>query len=148
MRQIGEEGQTIKIELELTEEQLSLMINALEVTFRIMMGQGNIVADLLAEYPAKSKISDKKRWEAAFSNYLTRKKCAEYQLYAMSKTLYGEYRELPEDTHRYSDMWSALRHLQYQIHPHDDGWDTRADEPFAMSDYPMMRVNLIEEEDE
>lgn len=134
----------MKIQIDLTEEQLQLMINALEVTFRIMMGQGEIVADLLAEMPRREKCGN--HWDKAFGDYLTRRECAEHQINAMSKTLYGEFGELVDDTHRYSDMWSALRHLQYNLHPHDDGYDTRASEPFAMSDYPMIKIKLVEEE--
>ena len=52
---------TLKIEL--TEEQLQLLINALEVNFRFMMGQGNIVADLLSQCPDKSKFDDETAWD-------------------------------------------------------------------------------------
>lgn len=108
------------------------------------MGQGSIVADLLAEFPIKTS-ENEERWKDAFNNYLTRRECAEYQIDALSKTLYGEYGKLPEDTHRYSDMWTALRHLQYQLHPTDD-WDIRASKPFAMSDYPMIKVKEVKNE--
>lgn len=134
----------MKLEIELSEEQLALMINALEVTFRIMMGQGSIVSNLLAECPVKSECKDKESWDNAFHMYLARRECAEYQINALSDTLYGAYGPLPEDAYRYSDMWSALRHLQYQLHP-TDHWDVRSSKSFQMSDYPMMKVELIEE---
>ena len=134
----------MKIQIDLTEEQLDLMINALEVTFRIMMKQGSIVADLLAEMPFKKDFSGERQWERAFDRYLIERDVASKLMTSVADVLYGDYtNRLPEDAHRYSDIWSALRHLQYELHPHD-GYDTRAYKPFALSDYPMMIVELVE----
>ena len=47
-----------------------------------------------------------------------------------------------EDTHRLSDMWSALRHAQYNLQQHKDDWDVRAHKPFQMSDWNMIEVEV------
>lgn len=135
----------MKIQIELTEEQLNLIINSLEITFRTMMGQGNIVADLLAEIPLKKNYEDDQRWYLAFNRYIIERNAASKVINALSAVLW-DYGKLPADAHRYSDMWSAFRHLQYQLHPHER-YDTRESEPFAMSDYPMIKVELMEEEE-
>ena len=56
----------MKLKIELSEEQLQLLIDALEVNFRLMMRQGSAVADLLAQCPDKSKFDDERAWERAF----------------------------------------------------------------------------------
>lgn len=136
----------MKIQIELTEEQLNLMINALEVSFRIMMGQGAIVADLISNIPRKADYDDEHSWKRMFDKYIVKRSVAGRLIYTLSSVLYDDCVKIPEDTNRYSDIWSALRHLQYQLHPHD-GYDPRKSEPFQVSDYPMMKVELMEEEE-
>lgn len=135
----------MKLNIELNEEQMGLLINALEINFRIMMKQGNIVADLLAEYPDKLKCSDEGAWNRAFEQYLTSRDNASSVLNALSEILYGNM-TMPKDAHRLSDMWSALRHAQYDLHPHDDGYDTRSCPPIQLSDWDMIKVNIVSEE--
>ena len=132
---------TLKIEL--TEEQLQLLINALEVNFRFMMGQGNIVADLLSQCPDKSKFDDKTAWDRAFDRYLLTRDFAGVLLNNCSKTLYE--RTLHEDAHRLSDMWSVLRHTQYNLQQNKDDWDVRSHAPFQMSDLDLMKVEVQDE---
>lgn len=132
----------MKIQIELTEEQLNLIINALEITFRTMMGQGFTVAILMSEIPRKADYDDEQIFKKNLDKCIMERDVAVKLINTLSSVLYGSD-ELPKNAHRYSDMWSALRHLQYQLHPHD-GYDTRKSEPFQMSDYPMMKVELIE----
>lgn len=136
----------MKLQIELKEEQLSLLINALEVNFRLMMHQGSIAADLLAEFPIKDGMPDEK-WKPMFERYLAHKEDAEYLVTALSNVLYGSnYIRLPDDCHRLSDMWSAFRHAQWQLlgNP-DDHSDVRSWKPFQMSDYPMIKVEVIDD---
>lgn len=128
------------LRIELSEEQLQLLINALEVNFRFMMGQGDIVADLLSQCPDKSKFDDKKAWDRAFERYLLTRDFAGLLMKDCSKTLYGG--EVHEDTNRLSDMWSVLRHAKYNLEQHEDNWDVRGYKPFRMSDWDLMKVEV------
>lgn len=132
---------TLKIEL--TEEQLQLLINALEVNFRFMMGQGNIVADLLSQCPDKSKFDDERAWDMVFDRYLLTRDFAGVLLSNCSKILYE--RTLHEDAHRLSDMWSVLRHTQYNLQDNNDDWDVRGNTPFQMSDWDLIKVEVEDE---
>lgn len=128
------------LRIELSEEQLQLLINALEVNFRFMMGQGNIVADLLSQCPDKTKFDDERTWDRVFERYLLTRDFAGELLNSCSKALYD--RTLPEDTHRLSDMWSVLRHAQYNLQQNQDDLDVRAYTPFRMSDWDLMKVEV------
>lgn len=129
---------TLKIEL--SEEQLQLLINALEVNFRFMMGQGDIVAELLSQLPSKAKFDDVNSWDMVFDRYLLTRDFAGMLLKDCSRALYDGVTH--EDTHRLSDMWSALRHAQYNLQQHKDDWDVRAHKPFQMSDWNMIEVEV------
>lgn len=140
----------MKIEIELTEEQLALIIQALEIEFRFMMRQGMTVADQLAQdtFPNKDDYADKNKWNRAFEEYLIRRECAETQVNALHDTLYGRYRsELPKTARRLSDMWSAFRHLQWS-RLDVKGYDVRSGDPFQMSDWEMIKIKEIENEGE
>ena len=127
------------LRIELSEEQLQLLINALEVNFRFMMGQGNIVADLLSQCPDKSKM-DKRAWDRAFDRYLLTRDFAGKLLNNCSEIMYE--RTLHEDTHRLSDMWSVLRHVQYNLQQNKDDWDVRGHSPFQISDWDLLKVEV------
>lgn len=135
------EGGVMKLKIELSEEQLQLLINALEVNFRFMMGQGSIVADLLSQCPDKSKFNDEKEWNKVFDRYLLTRDLAGKLLNDCSELMYGN-RLLHEDTHRLSDMWSVLRHTKYNLQQNRDDWDVRGDKPFQMSDWELMKVEV------
>lgn len=135
----------MKLKIELTEEQLSLLIEALEVNFRMMLNQPSIVADLLCECPAKPKDCDEQKWREQFERYLQRRDDANHILNALCNVLYGEsWKKVPIKTHRLSDMWSALRHLQWSLQENRSEWDVRAWSPIQMSDYPMINVEVEE----
>lgn len=130
----------MKLRIELSEEQLQLLINALEVNFRFMMGQGDIVADLLSQCPDKSKFDDKRAWDRAFERYLLTRDFAGLLMKDCSKTLYGDTAH--EDMHRLSDIWSVLRHTKYNLQQHEDNWDVRGYKPFQMSDWDLIKVEV------
>ena len=128
------------LRIELSEEQLQLLINALEVSFRFMMGQGDIIADLLSQCPDKSKFDDERAWDRVFDRYLLTRDFAGGLLNNCSKVLYEG--KSHEDTHRLSDMWSVLRHIQYELQQNKDDWDVRSYTPFQMSDWDLMKVEV------
>lgn len=128
------------LRIELSEEQLQLLINALEVNFRFIMGQGDIVADLLSQCPDKSKFDDEKAWDRAFDRYLLTRGFVGELLGSCSKALYDGTHH--EDTHRLSDMWSVLRHTQYNLQQNKDYCDVRSYSPFQLSDWDLMKVEV------
>lgn len=134
----------MKLEIELSKEQLQLLINAIEINFRFLMKQESIVTDLLAvsAVPLKSGKTDKE-WEREFDDWLIRSKFAEKNIRVACETLYKEY--MGQDAHRLSDMWSALRHLQYEQDEEKHDWDVRSCEPMQLSDYPMISVKEIKQ---
>ena len=134
----------MKLQIELSEEQLQLIINSLEVNFRLMMNQGSIVADLLSILPDQEKFEEKEDWDRAFERYLVARDDASNVLNALSHILYGNNNRLPDEAHRLTDLWSVLRNVQYQLHPHD-GYDVRNRSPFQMSDLDLIKVKILEE---
>lgn len=137
----------MKISVELSEEQLALLIKALEVNFRLMMpNQGSIAADLLMVCPSKDGKTEE-QWKNCFDAYINNREAATHVLNAAAAIMYGDINNRIEikDCHRLSDMWSAFRHLQYKMHNvRFDVFDVRSREPFRMSDYEMIKV-LLEE---
>lgn len=135
----------MKLQIELTEEQLQLIINALEVNFRMMQPRcGFIVADLMMQCPKKNNYKTEEGWTRVFEHYLASRENASNILDALYKIMYGDFWQNRDsvDYLRLSDMWSALRHLQYVMHP-TDSWDVRSREPIQLSDYPMIKVEVI-----
>lgn len=136
----------MKIEIELSKEQLNLIIKSLEINFRLMMGQANIVADELAEIPVRKEGATDEQWGKEFAMYLERRNDAECVINALSNILYDRM-SLPDDSRRMSDMWSALRHAQYltEHHENNDLRDVRSYEPMQLSDWEMIEVKILEE---
>lgn len=132
----------MKLKIELSEEQLQLLINALEVNFRFMMSQGSIVADLLSQCPDISKFDNEKTWDRVFDRYLLTRDLGGKLLNTCSNMMYDGI--LPEDTHRLSDMWSVLRHAHYNLQEDKNDWDVRRNKPFQMSDWDLMKVEVEE----
>lgn len=132
----------MKLKIELSEEQLQLLINALEINFRFMMRQGNIVADILTQIPNKNKFEDNDAWNRAFEYYLTARDFAGKELDLLSNFMYKG--TLPEDVHRLSDMWAVLRRLQYNLQPEKSDWDVRRLEPIQISDFELMKVEVLD----
>lgn len=131
----------MKLKIELSEEQLQMIINALEVNFRIMMGQGDIAADLLAVIPDKDSFAYEQSWNRAFDQYLMSRDVTGMMLNNCAQILYG-HSKLPENAHRLSDMWSVLRHVQYSMQPTDE-YDVRRWEPFQTSDWDLIKVEVM-----
>lgn len=138
----------MKISVELSEEQLALLINALEINFRMMKpNQAGYIVDFLYEVPNRSEMTED-TWKRCFERYITSRDDAKIVLDALSKIIYGEYSDsVKKECNRLCDMWSALRHLQYQLHPNNDGYDVRSRKPIQISDYKMIKVELMEQED-
>lgn len=136
-----------KIEIELNEEQLGMIISALELYFRPLMNQWCDLAEHFAthsvDYYKNGEVDD-----AKFNMYLLKRDDITSCLEAINKIMYGRYggyynKEMQPDVHRVSDMYSAFRHIQFLLHPHD-GLDVRSQEPFQLSDMEMIKIRLVD----
>ena len=135
----------MRLEVELTEEQLNLLILSTEVYARSLMNQPDMVADILAEdrffYDKGDPENDKRfnEW-MAMRDELTEKLRA-----ALNIMFRDTYKS--ESCQNLIDIWRVLRHLQYNVSENIDRshYDVRASEPYHGGTEPLMRFHILEE---
>ena len=134
----------MKLEVEITAEQLNLMILSTEVYARALMNQPDIVADILAAdrffYDKDDPENDKRFHEWIAS----RDELTEKLRTALNIMFRDSYKS--ETCQNLIDIWHVLRHLQYNISDNIDKnpYDVRASEPFRGGTEPLMKVSLID----
>lgn len=134
----------MKFEVEMSQEQLNLLILSTEVYARALMNQPDLVADILAEdrffYDKEDPENDKKfhEWIAARNEFTEKLRAA---LNIMFRDSYKS-----ESCQNLIDIWRVLRHLQYSISDNIDKslYDVRASEPYHGGTEPLMRVRILE----
>ena len=134
----------MKVEVEITMEQLNLLILSTEVYARALMNQPDLVADILAEdsffYDKEDPENDKRfhEWIAA-RDELTEKLRA-----ALNIMFRDSYKS--ETCQNLIDIWHVLRHLQYNASDNIDKnlYDVRASEPYQGGTEPLMKASLID----
>ena len=134
----------MKLEVEMTQEQLNLLILSTEVYARALMNQPNLVADILAEdrffYDKEDPENDKRfhEWIDARDEFTEKLRAA---LNIMFRDSYKS-----ETCQNLIDIWRVLRHLQYNISDNIDKslYDVRASEPYHGGTEPLMRVRILE----
>ena len=134
----------MKLEVEMTQEQLILLILSTEVYARALMNQPDLVADILAEdrffYDKEDPENDKRfhEWIAARDEFTEKLRAA---LNTMFRDSYKS-----ETCQNLIDIWRVLRHLQYIISDNMDKslYDVRASEPCHGGTEPLMKVSLID----
>ena len=134
----------MKLEVDMTEEQLNLLILSTEIYGRILMNQPDLVADIVAEdrffYDKNDPENDKKfhEWIA------TRDEFTEKLRAALNIMFRDSYKS--ETCQNLIDIWRVLRHLQYNISDNIDKslYDVRASEPYHGGTEPLMRVRILE----
>ena len=134
----------MKLEVEMTQEQLNLLILSTEVYARALMNQPNLVADILAEdrffYDKEDPENDKRfhEWIAARDEFTEKLRAA---LNIMFRDSYKS-----ETCQNLIDIWRVLRHLQYNISDNIDKslYDVRASEPYHGGTEPLMWVRIME----
>jgi len=134
----------MKLEMEMTEEQLNLLILSTEVYGRILMNQPDLVADIIAEdrffYDKEDPDNDRKfhEWIKA------RDELTEKLRMALNTMFRDSYKS--ETCQNIIDIWHVLRHLQYNISDNIDKnlYDVRASEPYQGGKEPLMKVRVIE----
>ncbi len=136
----------MKLEVEMTQEQLNLLILSTEVYARALMNQPDLVADILAEdrffYDKEDPENDKRfhEWIAA-RDELTEKLRAALNIMFRDSYKSATYRNL-------IDIWRVLRHLQYNISDNIDKslYDVRASEPYHGGTEPPIKVKVIDKD--
>ena len=136
----------MRVEVELTEEQLNLLILSTEVYVRALMNQPDLVADILAEdrffYDKEDPENDKRfhEWIAARDEFTEKLRAA---LNTMFRDSYKS-----ETCQNLIDIWRVLRHLQYNISDKMDKslYDVRAFEPYHGGTEPTIKVKVIDKD--
>ncbi len=136
----------MKLEVEMTQEQLNLLILSTEVYARALMNQPDLVADILAEdrffYDKENPENDKRfhEWIAARDDFTEKLRAALNILFRDS------YKS--ETCQNLIDIWRVLRHLQYNIFGNMDKsfYDVRAFEPYHGGTEPPINVKVIDKD--
>ena len=136
----------MKLEVEMTQEQLNLLILSTEVYARALMNQPDLVADILAEdrffYDKEDPENDKRfhEWIAARDEFTEKLRAA---LNIMFRDSYKS-----ETCQNLIDIWRVLRHLQYNISDNMDKslYDVRAFEPYHGGTEPPIKVKVIDKD--
>ena len=136
----------MKLEVEMTQEQLNLLILSTEVYARALMNQPNLVADILAEdrffYDKEDPENDNRfhEWIAARDEFTEKLRAA---LNIMFRDSYKS-----ETCQNLIDIWRVLRHLQYNISDNIDKspYDVRASEPYHGGNEPLIKVKVIDKD--
>ena len=133
----------MKLEVEMTEEQLNLLILSTEVYGRILMNQPDLVADIIAEdrffYDKDDPDNDRR-----FHEWLkTRDEMTEKLRVALNTMFRDSYKS--DTCQNLIDIWHVFRHLQYNISDiiEKNLYDVRASEPYQGGTEPLMKIRLI-----
>ena len=133
--------------LEMTQEQLNLLILSTEVYARALMNQPDLVADILAEdrffYNKEDPENDRR-----FQEWIN---CRGELTEKLRGALNTMFRDSCKSTtcRNLIDMWRVLRHLQYNISDNIDKslYDVRASEPYHGGTEQLMNIKIIEKND-
>ncbi len=136
----------MKLEVEMTQEQLDLLILSTEVYARALMNQPDLVADILAEdrffYDKEDPENDKRfhEWIAARDEFTEKLRAA---LNIMFRDSYKS-----ATCRNLIDIWRVLRLLQYNISDSIDKslYDVRASEPYHGGTEPPIKVKVIDKD--
>ena len=134
----------MKLEVEMTEEQLNLLVLSTEVYGRILMNQPDLVADIIAEdrffYDKEDPENDRK-----FHEWIKARDELTEKLRAALNTMFRD--SYKSDTcQNLIDIWHVFRHLQYNASDNIDKnlYDVRALEPYQGGTEPLMQIHIIE----
>ena len=134
----------MRLEVEMTEGQLNLLILSIEVYARALMNQPDHVADILAEdrffYDKEDPDNDKRFHEWINS----RDELTEKLRLALNTMFRDSYKS--DTCQNLIDLWHVLRHLQYNISDNIDKslYDVRASEPYQGGTEPLMKIRIMD----
>ena len=134
----------MRLEVEMTGEQLDLLILSTEVYGRILMNQPNLVADIIAEdrffYDKKDPENDRR-----FHEWIKdRDEMTEKLRVALNVMFRDSYKS--DTCQNLIDIWHVFRHLQYNISDNLDNnlYDVRSSEPYQGGTEPLMTARVID----
>lgn len=134
-----------KYRLELDEEQLSVVNEALEEYFRIRMGQWSGLADDLSAQNVDFHMENKEVHSRVFDRYINTRDCIRQIFESVSRILCDGLRQ---KTHRMlvaEDIWQVIRHQQWIDRGAKDDWCVDAREPMQFSDRPLPKIEVTNE---
>ena len=137
----------MKLQIELTENQLGILIDALESRFRWMMPQQSDLAidSLLNDVAPKKNNYSNEVWSREFDRWIERREHAGEVASTLQRIIYGRPYEDKYPSHRnISDMWRVLRHTQWEMLDEKFDFDVRECEPIQLGSEPLMKVEVIE----
>ena len=133
----------MRLEVEMTGEQLNLLILSTEVYGRILMNQPDLVADIIAEdrffYDKNDPENDRR-----FHEWIKDRDELTGKLRTALNVMFRD--SYKSDTcQNLIDIWHVFRHLQYNISDNIDKklYDVRASEPYQGGTEPLMKIRLI-----
>lgn len=134
----------MKLEVEMTPEQLKLLILSTEVYARSLMNQPRLVADILADtvlsYNKEDPENDRK-----FKEWLEQRDIFTYKLEDALNTMFKDgYKS--DTCQNLIDIWHVLSHLQYNLSGSSNSSDTRSSKPFQGGTEPLIQVRVLEKE--
>ena len=138
----------MKVEIELNEQQLQMLITSVEIYARSLMSQNSIVADFLAQTVFEYDKKDPEN-AAKFNEWLeNREQCSNYLKMAFD-SLFVNKDKKSELCQNLIDMWNVLSHFQYEnCVENKQYYDTRSCPPFQGGTEPLMTMKILEENNE
>jgi hypothetical protein len=134
----------MRLEVEMTSQQLNLLILSTEVYARALMHQPDMVADILAEdrlfYDKTDSENDKR-----FHEWLEKRDELREKLKAAFDVMFCDSFK-SDACQNLIDLWRVLRHLQYNVSDTIDKnhYDVRASEPFQGGTEPLMKIRIMD----
>ena len=134
----------MKLEVQMTEKQLNLLILSTEVYGRILMNQPDLVADIIAEdrfFYDKNDPENDRRFHEWIKD---RDELTEKLRAALNVMFRDSYKS--DTCQNLIDIWHVLRHLQYNISDNLDNnlYDVRSSEPYQGGTEPLMTARVID----
>lgn len=134
----------MKLEVEMTEEQLNLLILSTEIYGRILMNQPDLVAEIIAEdrfFYDKNDPDNDRRFHKWIED---RDEMTEKLRLALNVIFRDSYKS--DTCQNLIDIWHVLRHLQYNISDNLDKrlYDVRASEPYQGGTEPLMQIRIMD----
>lgn len=134
----------MKLEVEMTEEQLNLLILSTEIYGRILMNQPDLVVNIIAEdrffYDKNDPDNDR-----IFRKWIEdRDEMTEKLRLALNVMFRDSYKS--DTCQNLIDIWHVLRHLQYIVSDNIDKslYDVRASEPYQGGTEPLMQILIMD----
>lgn len=134
-----------KYNLELTENQIRVVRDALEEYLRIRMNQWRDLADSLASKDVDFS-SENPNHERIFDKYLDNRN-AVLRVFECAGRILWEFGEnqKTEDQLIAEDIWQVIRHELWKERGDKNTWCTDSYEPLRVSQEPLTEIKVLEE---